>query len=97
MMKEDSNGIRPLIKWELLWLIIQFVVLVSGIIFSYASTQTRLSNLESSLNAHIAQHSSYLRVDVWETRNKFIDEKLDRIEAKLDQLVAHDLDRIIRK
>jgi hypothetical protein len=84
---ESGNGIKVLIKWEFFWIIVQFMVLFTAIIGNYMVTQARLSNVEKILDEHIKAHSAYLRIDTWETRNRFIDSKLDRIEAKLDLLM----------
>lgn len=94
-----NNGIKPLIKWELVWLVVQFIVLASAIVFNYASTTSKLMSLEQVLEQHITQHNQYLRVDVWQTRNQFIDSKLDRIENKLDLILMQqqkDTDRTVK-
>ena len=92
--KPNVNEIKPLIKWEMIAVVLQFLVLLCALIFSYASLQARQTILEEKLNRHLDMHGAYLRTDIWETRNKFIDEKLDRIERKVDQLVAHDVARM---
>jgi hypothetical protein len=86
-LNKYENGLRPLIKWELVALIVQFLVLVSAMAGSYAVTRADLQNLSMEVREHINQSESFLRVDVWETRNQFIDQKLDRIEQKLDRLL----------
>lgn len=97
--KQKKNGILIAIRWELLWMVVQFFVLSSMIVFNYASTQQRLTSLEKILDEHIKIHGTYLKVEVWELRNKFIDEKLNSIERKLDALLIQqkaDTDRVIK-
>lgn len=91
---DDNFGLY--LRREVLVVIIQSALLIGGFIAGYASLRTEVQQLRSTVEQHIAQSSEFVREDVWKTRNTFIDQKLDKIEAKLDLLLAHQMD-LVRK
>ena len=72
--------------------IITIAVLLIGGIIGFQKLAVRVETLTEELHEHKVQQESdnafFVRKDVQDTRNRFVDEKLDRIERKLDILIS---------
>ena len=75
------------VRIDLVALVVQFLVLLVMIVVSYTSQRNDLANVHEMLNNHLRETSQYLRVDQWDLRNKFVDEKLSDISRKLDLIL----------
>lgn len=75
------------LRLEVFAFVLQTLILVSGIIYGYARLESKVDELNRKLNDHISNHNAYLQRETWETRNRFIDQKLDDISRKLDVLM----------
>jgi hypothetical protein len=96
--RPELNGLRPLLKAEVVALVIQFVVLAAAIIYSWASLSSQVQYMRQQIDEHMKGQSDYVRTDLWQTRNEFMDQKLDRIEHKLDQIIDSQIqDRTTKK
>lgn len=76
-------------KIDMWLLILNSLVLLGTITASHVSLKTSFEEHRQQYLAHIAREREYLLRETWSERNRFIDEKLDRMEKKIDQL--HDL------
>lgn len=75
------------LKWEVVTLLIQFLILGASIIYTWAAMRGEVQRIKDMVDSHMAQSEKYVREDVWKLRNTFIDEKLDSINRKLDTLI----------
>ncbi len=86
MTTHENNSIK--INGTILAILVQFLILLGGFIGGYATLKNELGNVKTAITTHINSQDDYLRINQWETRNQFIDEKLDRLESKVDELLT---------
>lgn len=91
---EFPNGLYRWFRIEVLAFVLQSVIIIGGIIYGYSKLEGKVDELNRRVTEHIEKHNVYLLRDTWEVRNRFIDQKLDSIERKLDLLL---IDRDIAK
>lgn len=103
-MTNGTNGTATTIwlKRETVAFVLQSVLILSSLIWGWASlsNDTRLNHeaimdlrqqvteVKQQITADRAMHEMYVRSDLWNTRNRFVDEKLDKIDRKLDILLG---------
>lgn len=86
-MIQQNNSVQRWLRAESIGLIIQFIIIIAAFTAGYTRVQSELQELHNQFTVHLSQADDFLPVRVWEVRNKFVDEKLDRIERKLDRLL----------
>ena len=90
-----NNGFAIRIKLSVVGFILQTLVLISTIVWSFATQREEQRQMREELvaiKAEIAkdrlEHQSYVLTNVWSERNKFIDLQLTAINNKLDSMLA---------
>ncbi len=61
-------------------------MIIVGAIVGYATMRADNDTTRTKLDDHILAQSSYVRKDVQDTRNNFIDKELANIEKRLDNI-----------
>ena len=83
---------REVFNWQISFgNIITIVILLISLAVGYTRLQERVSIISTDLSEHkydqAHQMDNFVRKDVQETRNAFIDKQLDDIQTKLDQII----------
>jgi hypothetical protein len=91
-MLDKPNNVTGWLKLETIGLIIQTLALICAGIWGYATLSSEVKNIHELLNDHAKGEANYVRTDMWQLRNDFIDKKLDGIERKLDLLLLQNTD-----
>ena len=84
----EQNGITKWLRIEVLVFAIQTILLVSGLVYSYTKLESKVNDIGVRLNGHVDTHGMFLLRETWSERNKFIDQKLDNIDRKLDLIIS---------
>ncbi len=87
MTKEGEGVLMKWVKVGLVALLFQFAGWVGSTIWGYATINAEVKQLRMLLEEHTHAQDSFVRRDVWETRNGFIDAKMEDIDKKLEELI----------